>query len=165
MTVSFILGSMLCGYTVSRLGRYKPMMIASSLVMLAGALLLATMTRETSVARSIVNMVVVGLGIGMFFPMLTLVAQNALPREFLGVGTATVTYFRSLGQVLGVAVVCLIVSLTLTHRLGGAVPADVRHLPPEPLGAAILNGFWLLVVLGVVAYRFLLQKVTLRCQD
>ncbi len=150
MTVSFITGSMLCGYTVSRLGRYKPMMIASSVVMLTGALLLATMTRETSVPRSIVNMVVVGLGIGMFFPMLTLVAQNALPREFLGTGTATVTYFRSLGQVLGVAMVGLIVSLTLTKRLGGAVPADIRHLPPEPLGAAILNGFWMLVVLGVV---------------
>lgn len=160
MTVSFIVGSMVCGTVVSRLGRYKPMMVASSLVMLLGALLLATMTRETSVARSIANMVVVGLGIGMFFPMITLVAQNALPREFLGVGTATVTYFRSLGQVLGVTVVGLIVSLTLTQRLGGAVPADIRHLPPEPLGAAILNGFWMLVALGAV-----LLVCTVRLRD
>ena len=50
-------------------------------------------------------MVIAGIGLGPFFSVLTIAAQNALPRTRLGVGTASVRYLGQLGAVLGVAII------------------------------------------------------------
>jgi MFS family permease len=110
------------------------------------------MTHETSVTVAIVNMIVTGVGIGMFFPILTLVAQNVLPRHQLGVGTSTVTFFRSIGSVVGIAIVGTIVGHSLATQMGEKVPARAASLPAEQLGKAIVTGFEAVIVLGVLVF-------------
>ncbi|MSO66189.1 MAG: MFS transporter [Alphaproteobacteria bacterium] len=163
MTLSFIVGATICGFVVSRIGRYRILAVGGSVLLVVGGLLLSRMTPQTSAAVAIRDMVITGIGVGTFFPLVTLIAQNILPHALLGVGTATITYFRSLGQVLGVAIVGTIVSHSLANRLSGAVPANLRGLPAEPLGWAIVDGFGLVVLVGlaVLAASFLLKDVPL----
>jgi len=46
-------------------------------------------------------MVVAGLGIGPSFAVFTLVVQNAVSRERVGVATASLTFFQQIGGTVG----------------------------------------------------------------
>jgi EmrB/QacA subfamily drug resistance transporter len=165
MTASLVAGSTLCGLVVSRLGRYRVVAALGAVLIVAGALLLVRMTTATTTIEAIRNMIVIGLGVGTFFPLTMLIAQNVVPRDRLGAGTAAVGYFRSIGQVLGVTVIGLIVNHDLALDLGHAVPKNLAGLPPEPLGRAIVHGFVTLIVLGglmLVVIAAVLRDVPLR---
>jgi len=152
LTLSFVGGAFLCGFTMRKIGGFKPIAIAAGLLIALGGVLLSRMTHETSVTVAIVNMIVTGVGIGMFFPILTLVAQNVLPRYQLGVGTSTVTFFRSIGSVVGIAIIGTIVGHSLATQMGEKVPARAASLPAEQLGKAIVTGFEAVIVLGVLVF-------------
>lgn len=152
LTLSFVGGAFLCGSIMRRLGRFKPIAVVAGLMLMLGGFLLHTMTHETPVWQAILYMVVTGIGVGMFFPILTLVAQNVLPRHQLGVGTGTVTFFRSIGSVIGIAIMGTIVAQSLASQLGHKVPARSTSLPPEQLGAAIVTGFEAVIVLGALIF-------------
>ena len=47
---------------------------------------------------------VVGSGLGLFMQTLIIAVQNAIPWEYMGTGTAAVTFFRTLGGAIGPAV-------------------------------------------------------------
>jgi len=99
--------------------------IVGSLIMTAGVFLLTRMTASTSLLEAIIYIVIAGIGLGTFFSVLTLSAQNALPRTRLGVGTGAVRYLGQLGSVLGVAIVGTIVNTTLSSDIVKRVPAAV----------------------------------------
>ncbi len=54
--------------------------------MTAGVFLLTRMTPTTGILEAIIFMVIAGIGLGPFFSVLTIAAQNALPRTRLGSG-------------------------------------------------------------------------------
>ena len=106
----------------------------SALIMTAGMFLLTRMTPSTSLLEAIIFMVIAGIGLGPFFSVLTIAAQNALPRTRLGVGTASVRYLGQLGAVLGVAIVGTVVNQTLANDLVKRIPAaTVKQLTPQGL--------------------------------
>jgi hypothetical protein len=49
-------------------------------------------------------MVVLGLGFGLVLPTMSLVVQNAVPYQYLGVASSSSQFFRQIGSVLGIAV-------------------------------------------------------------
>ncbi|MGF1276689.1 MDR family MFS transporter [Acetobacter pasteurianus] len=57
----------------------------------------------------------VGMGIGM--PNATVIIQNSVPSNALGIATAMMSFIRSLGGSLGVALSGGVMALTLQHRL------------------------------------------------
>jgi hypothetical protein len=66
--------------------------------------------------------------------VLTIGAQNALPRTRLGIGTSAVRYLGQLGSVLGVAIVGTVVNNTLASDIASRLPASVaRQLTPAGL--------------------------------
>jgi hypothetical protein len=99
-------------------------------VLILGVFLLTRMTATTSLWEVSRNMIVVGAGLGMLQPVLTLAVQNAIPRARLGVGTGAVTYLRSMGQLLGVALVGAIANNAFTNQLNKTLPEGVKQLPP-----------------------------------
>jgi hypothetical protein len=132
MTVSSVLGAALAGFTITILKRYQLITILSALIMTAGVFLLSRMTPATSLLEAIIFMVMAGLGLGPFFSVLTLAAQNALPRTRLGIGTSAVRYLGQLGAVLGVAIVGTVVNNTLANDIARRLPASVaRQLTAE----------------------------------
>lgn len=159
MMLSFIGGATLTGLIVGRFGNYKTMAFVAGAVLLTGGIMLALMTPQSSLPHAIASMVIAGLGIGSTFPLITLLAQASAPKHLMGAATANVTYFRSTGQVMGVAVVGTVVTHSLATRLGGPVPANLIGMPAEPLGMAIIDGFLVVVAAGVIA---LLAAILLR---
>jgi hypothetical protein len=102
--------------------------------MTTGVFLLTRMTPSTSLMEAIIFMVIAGIGLGPFFSVLTIAAQNALPRTRLGIGTSAVRYLGQLGAVLGVALVGTVVNNSLARELVQRIPAStVRQLTPQGL--------------------------------
>jgi hypothetical protein len=63
------------------------------------------------------NMIVVGLGMGIIQPIYTVAGQNAIAQERLGAGTGAMNYLRAMGSLLGTAVLGAIVTHS-THSSG-----------------------------------------------
>ncbi|WP_322480817.1 hypothetical protein [Thermogemmatispora sp.] len=68
--------------------------------------------------------------------MFMLAAQNVMPREHLGSGTSAVTYLRSVGQVLGAAILGTVLVNIATSQLPGYLPAAAQRLPATLLAQA-----------------------------
>src|SRR5207237_8403906 len=131
LTVSTVVGAALAGIAVTRFKRYQLVTIVGALIMTAGVFLLTRMTISTSLLEAAIFMVIAGIGLGTFFSVLTVAAQNALPRTQLGVGTGAVRYLGQLGAVLGVAVVGTVVNQSLSSDIASRLPANtVKQLTP-----------------------------------
>src|SRR5579883_2761904 len=134
LTVSLVVGAGLSGFVVAMLKRYQAITIAGAVIMTIGVYLMTRMTATTGIGTAAIYMVVTGVGIGIFFSILTLAVQNALPRTQLGVGTGAVRYVSQLGSTLGVAIVGTVVNNTIASDILTRIPAStVKQLTPQGL--------------------------------
>ncbi|HLZ22379.1 MAG TPA: MDR family MFS transporter [Ktedonobacterales bacterium] len=136
LTLTMAIGSALVGQLIYKIGRYQFLSIIGAIIMTFGVFLMSQMNTTTGLGEVTRNMIVVGIGLGMLQPVLTLAVQNAIPRTRLGVGTSAVTYLRTMGQTLGTAIIGTIVNNTITTQLAINLPANAHRLPPALLSAA-----------------------------
>jgi EmrB/QacA subfamily drug resistance transporter len=143
LTLALAIGAAIVGQIIAKVGRYQIFAIIGSLIMIAGIYLVTLLTINSDLFEVTRDMIVIGLGMGMIQPVMTLAVQNAIPRTRLGVGTAAVTYLRSTGSTLGVAVVGAVEynSYTnyLAHRLPDAAKPFAAKLKPDVLQQLLLN--------------------------
>jgi MFS family permease len=126
--------SIASGQIISRTGRYKAWPIAGTAVACVGMISLSTMDEHTSVPMAAVDMLVLGLGLGMVMQVLVLAVQNAVPYEQLGVATSGATLFRSIGGSIGTAILGTIFTNRLDDLLrSGPAAGDVGALDPSAL--------------------------------
>jgi EmrB/QacA subfamily drug resistance transporter len=104
MLAGVLLSSITTGRLVSKYGRYKVFVVAGTAVLTVGLALMTSISVATGAWVLAGMLFVVGLGLGLFMQTLVLVVQNSVPREYMGVGTAAVTFFRTLGGAVGSAV-------------------------------------------------------------
>lgn len=135
-TLSSVVGAMVGAILMTKIKKFKGITIIGAVTMLVGVFLMSRMDSSTSLWVAIIFMIITGLGVGPFFSILTLIAQNAVPRSRLGVGTGAARFFAQLGGVLGVAVVGTVVNNTLSSELGNRLPAAAHRLPPQVLELA-----------------------------
>ncbi len=109
LVVAMAIAAGVIGFLISKVGRYQFVAIIGSLVLAGGVYLLSTMGVSTTERTVVIFMIVLGIGLGLLQPVLTLAVQNAIPRSRLGAGTGAVTYLRTLGSTLGTAIVGSIV--------------------------------------------------------
>lgn len=134
LTISLVVGSAISGIIIGKFQRYQLITILGSLVLTVGVFLMTLWTSSTSLLTATTNMVVAGVGLGIFFSVVTLAVQNALPRTRMGTGTGAITYLRALGQTLGVAIVGTVVNNTIATDLANRLPANaVKQLTPAGL--------------------------------
>jgi EmrB/QacA subfamily drug resistance transporter len=112
MTMAVILASVLSGQIVSRTGKYRIIGIAGMALAAGGTFLLYTMNIGTDRLVTIGYMIIIGLGMGVSFPLYTLVTQNAFSMKQVGAVTAGIQFFRSIGGTVGIAILG---SLVNTH--------------------------------------------------
>lgn len=136
--------SILSGRMVSRTGRYKPFMIGGILTTAVGIWLLSRMHADTSRLDLAWRMLVLGLGLGPGQNLFSLVIQNAMPPQQLGVVTSANSFFRQIGSTIGVAVFGTVLTAHLNAGLGAFMPGvDVGKL--QAMGAqAAAHGHFLL---------------------
>lgn len=99
--LAFVVMSFAGGHISRWLGRTKPTMLAALVACLAGLLLLATMRAGTPVALCVFYMVLLGGGIGLVQPNITVAIQNAAARADVGVATGCMLLFRAIGGAVG----------------------------------------------------------------
>ncbi|MFZ3588819.1 MDR family MFS transporter [Bacillus sp. DJP31] len=145
MTIAMVISSGTAGYLITKTGKYKVMAIIGLSIMTVGIFLNTTLTADSTLLNVILNLVVVGLGLGVTFPVFNLTVQNAVQHKFLGVATATSQLFREIGGTVGVAVMGSIMGRRLVQKLeeaemppvgsanGGEMPADLEKLQDPQL--------------------------------
>ncbi|MQA37166.1 MDR family MFS transporter [Rugamonas aquatica] len=148
LMVGLVISSSLNGRVLARSGgRYKPaQLLGLSLATASFGVLAWGIAGSAGYLVMEPAMFVLGAGLGLVMPNMTMAVQNALPASRRGVGTAMLAFFRSLGGLVGVTGSGAI----LAHQLHGqAATAQVyRHAIGNIFGAGtLLVGLGLLVLL------------------
>lgn len=104
MIVGLLVSSIVIGQLISRFGRWKVYLVVGSIMLTAGISLLTTLHYDTNFALVSLYMFLMGAGVGMTMQNLVLIVQNMARPEEMGVASAGVTFFRSLGGTVGVSV-------------------------------------------------------------
>ena len=97
----FVLLSYVGGQISRRLGRTRPTMLVALLLCVAGLFLLASMGRATPGFLCLIYMIVLGSGIGLLQPNITVAIQNAAARPDVGIATGCMLLFRAIGGATG----------------------------------------------------------------
>ena len=144
------------GQIMARTGRYKWMPITGALVV--GLALLAFSRLQVDTPYYVVALIMYAFGTGLGFTMQVVVTavQNSVDRRNMGVATASVTFFRSMGGAIGTALLGAILNVRLKHYLseivgavqgpppGGPIKTDdvtaIKALP-EPIKSWVLEAF------------------------
>ena len=130
LSLGIVAGNILSGQLVSRLGRYKPLLLAGlAILMMAFAVMAFTLTVDATQASVTLKMVLLGLGLGPTIPLYTLAVQNSVEPRMTGVATSSATFFRSLGNVVGVAVLGTVFANVLSGGLDGVKDRALSELP------------------------------------
>lgn len=153
LLMPFMLGllaaSMAAGQVITRTGHYKVFPIAGTALAGVALYLLSTMDTGTTRTTVTVYMVLLGVGIGLSMQTLVLAVQNVVKLTELGAATSSVTFFRTMGGSIGVALFGALFNHQLAHRLqvtidageaSGFSPTLIRRLP-EPQRTELLTAF------------------------
>ncbi len=131
LTLGVVAGSIASGQLVTRLGRYRGVLIGGlGLLVTAFALMSLAVRPDVSQLQLTLLMVASGLGLGPTMPLYTLAMQNAASAREVGVVTALATFSRSLGQVIGIAILGAVFATTLGSALARETGAVLGDLPP-----------------------------------
>lgn len=96
--------SFTAGRVMTYTGRYKFLPNVSIVVLAAALVLLSTVGPETPMWQITLNLFFVGAGIGPTMSVGIVAIQTAVPRQHLGVGTASANMFRLTGGSVGTSV-------------------------------------------------------------
>ena len=103
MIGGLLISSAVVGQVISRTGTWKRFVVAGSVLLTVGMLLMSTIAYDTNFVLVSVYMFILGSGVGMVMQNLVLVVQNAVRPTELGVASSGVAFFRSLGGTIGVS--------------------------------------------------------------
>ena len=188
MLIPMMLGStvtaLISGQVTTKTGRYKVLPIIGAGMMTLGMYLLTGLGLHTSLVTMGFYFAVIGLGMGFLMQITTLVAQNSVAPQEMGVASSARTFFQQIGGSIGVAAFGAVFARrlveSLTAHLPGAHvsvkgaqlnPATVNHLPVlvrEDFFVAITHAvtgvFWLVVPAAAIVFglAWLIKEVPLR---
>ena len=143
--IGIMAGSITAGQLIARTGRYRIFPIIGSTLMLAALVLFAMIGADTPLWKTMLIMVLMGLGLGgNMQPMITAVQNAVSPRE-IGVATSSVTFFRSMGGTLGTAIFLSVLfnvvggKIASAYQTAQATPQFQASLAANPGQAQILQ--------------------------
>ena len=157
MVVGMFATSIGGGQIMSRTGRYKWMPITGAAVVGGALYAFSHLHVDTPYWHIALNMFAFGVGLGLTMQVVVTAVQNSVERKHMGVATASVAFFRSMGGAIGTALFGAILNTRLTHHLTEVVPAaaqsqlagasgavnDVTAIQtlPEPVKGWVLEAF------------------------
>ncbi|MBB6475678.1 MFS transporter [Sphaerisporangium rubeum] len=163
MTLGLMLVGPIAGKAMTAMTHYRYLAVFAMLAIVAGLWMLSTVGTHTGQVVPIVAMVLIGVGIGIAFPMATAVVQSAIPMSQMGVGTSQIQFWRMFAGPVSLAILGSI----LTGQVGVRGQSGVfggGGVSPEQLAGALHDVFLtsaIAVCVGLVA-TFFLKEVPLR---
>lgn len=124
MMAGILIASTIAGRMISRTGKIKPFVITGAVLLTAGSAALGTIDDKTSMVFLSVAMLCVGMGVGMTLQNFVLAVQNTVQLKDVGSASSTVTFFRSLGGTVGVAVLGAVMARQVADSLASAGISD-----------------------------------------
>lgn len=184
MMIALLVASILGGRLMTRTGRYKPITLLGTVLLVCGTGVLATMHTGSNRFVASGAMLLVGTAIGLAMPVLTVAIQNSVDPHHLGAATSMTDFSRKIGGVFGVALLGALlnarVGATFARRLadGGLpgdtdvatlvdTPAEVAALPESVRGVvrdAMAGGVRLVFLVGV-GFAVLAALLALRLRE
>lgn len=128
MMISFIIGSIVSGQVMSRTGKYKRLSHVSAIFMVVGLFLFAQMDVNTEYPTVIINMIILGIGIGSLMPLLNIAVQNAFPYKMMGTVNATQQFVSSLGGVIASPIFGSILNRGFSDKLSSSLPDKLQQM-------------------------------------
>jgi EmrB/QacA subfamily drug resistance transporter len=138
------------GRLIAHTGGYKRWPVIGTWLGVVGMTVIAQIDGDTSYLWLVVPMAFMGMAMGSVFTSTSIATQNAVEFRDLGVATATVMFFRSLGGSFGLAVFGTVLNSTVRSEIPRrtGVPADeaaglirspeqIRALPDDTRQAVI----------------------------
>lgn len=133
--IAMVMASTVVGALISRSGRWKAWMMLGAGLLTLGLGCLATIGVETPMHLLWAYMAFVGLGIGMVMPNLVLIAQNTADVAQLGVTSAGVAFFRTLGGTIGVTVL----GAALSSRAAAVIAEKSESLRAQGIDPSVIS--------------------------
>jgi EmrB/QacA subfamily drug resistance transporter len=170
LSLGWVASAFVSGQLIARTGRYRVFPIVGATLVLLGMLMLTLLDTRTSSLTVAVALAITGFGFGVTWPTYVVATQNAVDPTQLGVATATLQFFRTMGGSLAVAALGAVLTNRLTDELtthlgraaagrvdtdqlvqGGAhVPTSLRAGIAAALDAALDPVFIALVPLAAI---------------
>ena len=138
LMVGVTAASIVSGRAMARTGLYKRYLIVGALAVVAVVAVLSRLDASTSGWQVGALMAMLGAGMGTVMPVTSMASQNAVEFRDLGVTTSLVSFSRSFGASIGVAVFGSILASRLGPRLdsiaAGGLPSGLsaRRLANSP---------------------------------
>lgn len=137
------IASISTGRLTTRTGTYRHWPILGAVSLTIGMVFLSAMSDSAlGMTSAITGMVFVGLGIGSIMPTCTLATQNAVDWHDLGVASAAITFFRTLGGVIGLAAFGAILNSRITGKVDKGLlqaPREIKSIPDIDLRNQVLD--------------------------
>ncbi|MFZ6647443.1 MDR family MFS transporter [Undibacterium sp. TJN25] len=135
LMIGVVISSVVNGRVMARSGRYKPAQVGG-LALAVVAFGTLAWGIETAQGFGVIEPAIflLGLGLGLVMPNMTIAVQNALPATRRGVGTAMLAFFRSLGGLIGVTGSGAILARQL-HMNAGNGRAALANISTQSIAA------------------------------
>jgi MFS family permease len=126
-----MLGSTGGGFLTAKTGRYKFVPVIGLGLGVVGTAIISQISSSWGFLALMLPMLAIGMGNGGTFTTTSIATQNAIDPKVLGVGTATLVSFRSLGGSLALAAYGSIFTSTVSSNLkrnlpDGALPKGTK---------------------------------------
>ncbi|MER8432136.1 MDR family MFS transporter [Mesorhizobium caraganae] len=158
-----VAGATFSGRTIPRFFHYKRIAMVGVLFAIICLGVLSLVAGRASLLVVELLTICIGLGSGTTFPVATVSVQNAVDRAHLGVATGVLTFLRSLGSALGVA---MLGAVALGYGLplaGEGVPAAGQIVSATPFMMIFLAAA-ITLVLALITLALMPEK-SLRGRD
>ncbi|MDQ0890640.1 EmrB/QacA subfamily drug resistance transporter [Paenibacillus sp. V4I9] len=135
LMITMIAASVVSGQFIQKIGVRKQM-LGGMIIMAIGFYFLGTMGISTTKLIASSYMLILGLGMGLVMPILTLALQESFPKSELGVVTSSSQFFRQIGGTFGMTILGAIMNHKSTVLLEQDLTPVVNQLPAEANGLA-----------------------------
>ena len=128
MMLSFIVASIVGGQLITRTGKYKALVFVGGLAMVLGSLLLTRLAVSSHWSDVVVDMIVLGLGIGALMPAMGVIVQNIFPYRVMGAVNAPQQMGNSLGGAIASPILGTVLAASFARLLPERLPSSLSRM-------------------------------------
>jgi EmrB/QacA subfamily drug resistance transporter len=133
MMFGLIGASLVAGQLMLRIKRYHYLGTLGMLISLLGMYFLSQVSVHSTPFQVTTSLVMVGIGLGVSFPLYLTALQSAVDRKYLGVVSSNTQFWRNVGGTIATAVFGSILAAELPNNIKTEVTK--LNLPPQALKA------------------------------
>lgn len=180
MMLSSVVTAQVGGFLTTKIS-YRNIMMLSGIILILGSWLLSTISPETSRFILTLYMIIIGLGVGFSFSVLSMAAIHSFGMQQRGSATSTSNFVRSIGMTLGITVFGMVQKNAFQEQLenvfskmgsmasSGAfgdsreilsaevranIPTEILNKITEALSASIVQTFLWALIPACLAFLF-----------